>query len=232
MGQLNRFIRVAAAEGCRDVVFIGSVARPSLWKIRPDFRRAAADAASWSGCSGAATISCTPASAGCSSEHGFRLVGPKEIAPELTMPRGPLGAASPGEQRPRRHRARACAAQCDQPFRHRPGRGRGRQPGARASKAPEGTDRRWRGWRNCAATAASAARWAAACWSRRQRSARTIASICRRSARKPSSAAARRGSCRRRGGGGLDHRRRTGADRRRSGSRRHLRHRRRSPSEQ
>ena len=32
-------------EGCRDVVFIGSVARPSLWQMRPDLRRAAADAA-------------------------------------------------------------------------------------------------------------------------------------------------------------------------------------------
>src|SRR5437868_13530229 len=37
IGQFGRFTRIAAAEGCRDVVFIGSVVRPSLWRIRPDF---------------------------------------------------------------------------------------------------------------------------------------------------------------------------------------------------
>ena len=39
MGQFGRFMRIAAEEGCRDVAFIGSVARPSLWQIRPDFGR-------------------------------------------------------------------------------------------------------------------------------------------------------------------------------------------------
>ena len=38
MGQPGRLTRIAAAEKCRDVVFIGSVVRPSLWNIRPDFR--------------------------------------------------------------------------------------------------------------------------------------------------------------------------------------------------
>ena len=32
MGQFGRFMRLAAEEGCRDVVFIGSVTRPSLWQ--------------------------------------------------------------------------------------------------------------------------------------------------------------------------------------------------------
>jgi DUF1009 family protein len=31
-------------------------------------------------------------------QHGFRLLGPKDIAPELMMPPGPLGAHRPGEQ--------------------------------------------------------------------------------------------------------------------------------------
>src|SRR5262245_43483461 len=38
MGQFGRFMRIAEAEGCKDVALIGSVARPSLWKIRPDVR--------------------------------------------------------------------------------------------------------------------------------------------------------------------------------------------------
>ena len=36
IGQWNRFMRLAAAEGCSEVTFIGRLARPSLWKIRPD----------------------------------------------------------------------------------------------------------------------------------------------------------------------------------------------------
>jgi len=97
IGQFGRFQRLAAQEGCRDVAFIGSVVRPSLWHIRPDF----------------AAIRLMPQlvrlfrggddhlQAGIGrlfERHGFRLLGPKDIAPELLMPPGPLGARMPGEQ--------------------------------------------------------------------------------------------------------------------------------------
>jgi len=97
IGQFGRFLRLAAKEGCRDVAFIGSVVRPSLWHIRPDF----------------AAIRLMPhvmqlyrggddqLQAGIGrlfEQHGFRLLGPKEIAPELLMPPGPLGARRPGDQ--------------------------------------------------------------------------------------------------------------------------------------
>ena len=36
LGQFGRFCRTARREGCRDVVFIGSVVRPALWQIAPD----------------------------------------------------------------------------------------------------------------------------------------------------------------------------------------------------
>ena len=97
MGQFDRFRRLAADEGCRDVAFIGSVARPSLWKIRPDLRmlrlmpqivrlyRGGDDHLQ----SGIGRLF---------EQHGFRLVGPREIAPELTMPLGPLGSRTPGER--------------------------------------------------------------------------------------------------------------------------------------
>src|ERR1700726_2347628 len=35
-GELGGFCRIARREGCRDVVFIGSIVRPSLWQIWPD----------------------------------------------------------------------------------------------------------------------------------------------------------------------------------------------------
>ena len=38
LGQFGSLCRLARREGCRDVVFIGSVMRPSVWGIRPDFK--------------------------------------------------------------------------------------------------------------------------------------------------------------------------------------------------
>ena len=38
LGQFGKFARIARAAGCRDLVFIGSLVRPSLWTIRPDFQ--------------------------------------------------------------------------------------------------------------------------------------------------------------------------------------------------
>lgn len=97
MGQLSRMMRLAVAEGCRDVAFIGSVTRPSLWQIRPDLR----------------VLSLMPRlfqlyrggddhlQAGIArliEQYGFRLVAPNEIAPELAMPRGQLGGRAPSER--------------------------------------------------------------------------------------------------------------------------------------
>jgi len=97
MGQLGRFMRIATREGCREVVFIGSVGRPSLWQIRPDLRvlrmlpriirlfRGGDDHLQ----SGVGRIF---------EEHGFRLLGPQDVAPELLMPRGPIGACVPNKR--------------------------------------------------------------------------------------------------------------------------------------
>ena len=93
-GQFGWFCRVAQREGCRDVVLIGSVVRPEIWKIRPDFK----------------TLRLLPRIVGLLrggdnrllkgvaaifEEHGFRLVGAHEIAPDVLMPEGPLGRERP-----------------------------------------------------------------------------------------------------------------------------------------
>jgi DUF1009 family protein len=107
MGQFSRFMRIAAAEGCRDVALIGSVSRPSLWRIRPDLRvlrlmpqilrlfQGGDDHLQ----SGIGRLF---------EQHGFRLLGPKEIAPELLMSHGVIGAREPSE-RDRADIARAIA---------------------------------------------------------------------------------------------------------------------------
>ncbi|MGC1670196.1 MAG: DUF1009 domain-containing protein, partial [Pseudolabrys sp.] len=33
IGQIGKFLRLARAAGCRDVVFIGALVRPSLWQV-------------------------------------------------------------------------------------------------------------------------------------------------------------------------------------------------------
>jgi DUF1009 family protein len=94
-GQFGRFCRLARGEGCRDVVFIGSLVRPAIWQIRPDFK----------------TLRLLPrifglfrggddhllkGVAAVFEEHGFRLVGAHQIAPEILMPEGALGREHPG----------------------------------------------------------------------------------------------------------------------------------------
>jgi hypothetical protein len=97
LGQFGTVCRIARREGCRDVVFIGSVVRPSIWGIRPDFktlRLLPRILAIFRGgddhlLTGVARIF---------EEHGFRLVGAHEIAPEILMPEGALGGGRPSDR--------------------------------------------------------------------------------------------------------------------------------------
>jgi DUF1009 family protein len=97
LGRFGWFCRVARAERCRDVIFIGSVLRPAIWQLWPDLKtvrllprllrifRGGDDHL----LSGIASIF---------EENGFRLIGVHEIAPEMLMPGGPLGHERPGGQ--------------------------------------------------------------------------------------------------------------------------------------
>jgi DUF1009 family protein len=97
LGQFDRFCRFARREGCRDVVLIGSLVRPAVWRIRPDLTtvrllprilrlfRGGDDHL----LSGVAAIL---------EEHGFRLIGAHEIAPEILMPEGALGRQHPSDR--------------------------------------------------------------------------------------------------------------------------------------
>ncbi len=96
-GSPARFRRLARAGRCRDVVLIGSVVRPRVSQIWPDFLalrllpriigllRGGDDRL----LSGIGTLL---------EEYGFRLVGADEIAPEILMPVGPLGRLAPTER--------------------------------------------------------------------------------------------------------------------------------------
>lgn len=97
LGQYGRFRRIARAEGCHDVVFIGSVVRPKISQLWPDF----------------ATLLRLPRLIGVFrggddrllsgittffEEQGFRVVGADQIAPDILVPHGILGSCVPRER--------------------------------------------------------------------------------------------------------------------------------------
>ena len=128
LGQAGRFRRLARAEGCRDVVFIGTLVRPPM---RQDAARLADhDACCRASCApfAAATIICCRASRAMFERQGFRLVGAaRGGAGNSGAAKARSAAIEPSAARPRRHRARACAARRDRAVRRRAGRGRRRQ---------------------------------------------------------------------------------------------------------
>jgi UDP-2,3-diacylglucosamine hydrolase len=97
LGQLGRFSRVARREGCRDVVLIGSIVRPSLWQIWPDLpmlRLMPRIIRSFGG--GDDHLLGWVASF--FEKRGFRVVGAHEVAPQILMPQGPVGRFQPGDR--------------------------------------------------------------------------------------------------------------------------------------
>lgn len=94
LGQFGRFCRLARDAGVRDVVCIGTLVRPPVRSVRLDW----------------ATIRLLPqiyrlfrggddhllsGIAHLFEQQGFNVLGAHEVAPEILMPEGPLGAARP-----------------------------------------------------------------------------------------------------------------------------------------
>jgi len=95
--QANVFRRHARAEGCRDVVFVGTALRPPLRSLRIDWltlRLLPRVVRAYRGgddhlISGVARVF---------EDYGFRIVAPHQVAPEILMPIGPVGSLSPSER--------------------------------------------------------------------------------------------------------------------------------------
>jgi DUF1009 family protein len=90
MGQVGKFLKLARAEGCRDLVFIGSLVRPSVWKVRPDFRILTALPRVFAAYRGGDDHLLSSV-ARWVEEYGFHLLGAHEVAPEILLPPGLLG---------------------------------------------------------------------------------------------------------------------------------------------
>ncbi len=96
VGQLGRAFKLFRAEGCRDLVFIGSLVRPALSEIRLDWGTLRVLSQVWASfrggddhlLSGIGRIL---------ERDGFRMVGIKDVAPDLLAPEGCLTRTTPDE---------------------------------------------------------------------------------------------------------------------------------------
>lgn len=97
LGQLAPGLRRARAEGCRDVVLIGNLQRPSIWQLRFDVRTLLVLPSIIQAFKGGDDHLLSRV-ARIIEEQGLHLVGAHEVAPEILVPAGTLGAVQPSEQ--------------------------------------------------------------------------------------------------------------------------------------
>jgi UDP-2,3-diacylglucosamine hydrolase len=96
VGQVGNAEKLFRAENCRDLVFIGTLVRPALSEIRLDWGTVRVIGRVWAAfrggddhlLSGIGRIL---------EQDGFRMVGIKDVAPDLLMPAGCISRAAPDE---------------------------------------------------------------------------------------------------------------------------------------
>jgi DUF1009 family protein len=96
VGQLGRAIKLFRSENCRDLVFIGTLVRPALSEIRLDWGTLRVLGRVWAAfrggddhlLSGIGRIF---------EQDGFRMVGIRDVAPDLLMPEGCITRVAPDE---------------------------------------------------------------------------------------------------------------------------------------
>jgi DUF1009 family protein len=94
LGQFGGFCRKARQAGCRDVVFIGSAVRPSLWQIWPDLAAIRVFPRIIAALRGGDDHLMTGLMK-IFEENGFRPLGAHEVAPDILLPEGALGSLQP-----------------------------------------------------------------------------------------------------------------------------------------
>jgi DUF1009 family protein len=94
IGQLGRLSKLMRGENCRDLVFIGTLVRPALSEIRLDWGTLRAMRHILSSFRGGDDHLLTGIGR-IFEQDGFRLLGIKDVAPDLLMPAGSLTRAVP-----------------------------------------------------------------------------------------------------------------------------------------
>ena len=97
VGQYGRVVKLFRAENCRDLVFIGTLVRPALSEIRLDWGTLRVIGRVWTAFRGGDDHLLSSIGR-IFEQDGFRMVGLKDIAPDLLMPEGCLTRARPDEE--------------------------------------------------------------------------------------------------------------------------------------
>jgi UDP-2,3-diacylglucosamine hydrolase len=97
IGQVGKFLRLARAAGCRDLVFIGSLVRPSIWQVHLDLVGLTFLTRTLAAFRGGDNYLLSNMGK-MMEQEGFRLLGAHEVAPEILVPEGTLGRAQVTER--------------------------------------------------------------------------------------------------------------------------------------
>jgi DUF1009 family protein len=96
VGQLGRAEKLFRAENCRNLVFIGTLVRPALSEIRLDWGTVRVIGKVWAAFRGGDDHLLSSIGR-ILEQDGFRMVGIKDVAPDLLMPEGCVTRKTPDE---------------------------------------------------------------------------------------------------------------------------------------
>jgi UDP-2,3-diacylglucosamine hydrolase len=97
-GQVGKMLGLLKARGCRDLVIVGGIRRPNLWRARPDLgllRNLPLIIGIATGGGGDDKV--LSGVVRFFEGHGFTVIGAHEIAPGLLAPKGAFGSPRPGD---------------------------------------------------------------------------------------------------------------------------------------
>jgi UDP-2,3-diacylglucosamine hydrolase len=97
IGQAGRFFRLAKAENCREMLFIGTVLRPPITQLRLDWQTIKAMPGLMRAYRGGDDTLISSV-AKIAEAGGLRVVGVKDVAPEVLVPEGVLTRRQPAER--------------------------------------------------------------------------------------------------------------------------------------
>jgi DUF1009 family protein len=96
VGQIGRAVKLFRAENCRDLVFIGTLVRPGLSEIRLDWATLRVLGRVWASFRGG-DDHLLSGIGDILEQDGFRMVGIRDVAPDLLMPEGCLTRVVPDD---------------------------------------------------------------------------------------------------------------------------------------
>jgi UDP-2,3-diacylglucosamine hydrolase len=96
VGQIGRAEKLFRAENCRNLVFIGTLVRPALWEVRLDWGTLRVIGGVWAAFRGGDDHLLSSIGR-ILEQDGFRMVGIRDVAPDLLMPEGCATRKAPDE---------------------------------------------------------------------------------------------------------------------------------------